>query len=275
MSDPVIPSIAEIRRSTDVLSPSYASATVVKVGDFAVKFGRRVTMLEAKNLEYVSKNSEVPVPKFFTAFTEPETSSTFIVMEYIDGHELGDIWKSLTPPEKQDVGKQIQNAVETLRALQPPDYFGSVGRQAFADGVFYYPHGPNPAIKGPFKTEDELNEGMILRMAEFIPQASQTLMRTLMSTTLRGHKATFTHGDLQPKNIIVRRTGTKDDGSGMFEIKIIDWENSGWYPEYWEFCNATIGGSSKADWLELVQQIMHVYPQEYLMMQSVRSIIFW
>lgn len=42
----------------------------------------------------------------------------------------------------------------------------------------------------------------------------------------------FTHGDLQAKNILVSRVGTRDDGRGEFNIKIIDWENSGWYPEY-------------------------------------------
>ncbi|KAK0610307.1 hypothetical protein DIS24_g12064 [Lasiodiplodia hormozganensis] len=274
MSDPAIPSIPEIRKSAQVLSAPDALATVVKVGDFAVKFGPSVTMLEAENLEYVSKNSKVPAPKFFTAFTEPETKSTFIVMEHVDGVQLEDIWKSLTPSEKLDVGKQIQTAVENLRTLQPPGYLRSVRRQAFADAIFYLEE-PNSAVQGPFESEDEMNEAMIQKMAQYLPQPSQSLMRTLMSTTLRGHKTTFTHGDLQPKNIMVRRTGTRDDDTGIFEIKILDWEVSGWYPEYWEFCKSTVAGFAKPDWLELVQQIMQIYPNEYLMMESVRKILFW
>ncbi|KAL1620188.1 hypothetical protein SLS56_009779, partial [Neofusicoccum ribis] len=128
--------------STDVLSPSDATATVVKVGDLAIKLGPSVTLREAENLEYVSKNSKVPVSKLFATLTDPETGSNFIVMEHVEGVSLGAIWQSLTP-EKLDVGKQIQIAVEALRDLEPPGYLGSVGRQASADGVFWVPdHDP-------------------------------------------------------------------------------------------------------------------------------------
>ena len=221
----------------------------------------------------MSKNTKIPVPKFFASFTEPETKSTFIVMEHVDGVQLDEIWKSLTPAEKLDIGKQIQTAVENLREIEPPGYLGSIGRQAFADGIFYPPD-PDPAMSGPFETEDEMNEGMIRRLPKSISEPSRKLLRTAMSATLRGHRTTFTHGNLQPTNIMVHRTGTRDDGNGIFEIKILDWEMSGWYPEYWEFCSCTVTGWSRPYWLELVQEIMTVYPKEYLMMSAVRGIIF-
>lgn len=43
------------------------------------------------------------------------------------------------------------------------------------------------------------------------------------------HQILFTHGDLRLQNIMVK------DGcvSG-----VLDWEFSGWYPEYWEFSKA-------------------------------------
>lgn len=40
-----------------------------------------------------------------------------------------------------------------------------------------------------------------------------------------------------------------DDGSGIFEIKVVDWEISGWYPESCEFFNFTLTGRFKPDWL--------------------------
>lgn len=99
-----------------------------------------------------------------------------------------------------------------------------------------------------------MNEGIIRRLegAKPAPSSYISLLRTLISETLQGHRApsgVFTHGDLQSKNILVSRIGTKDDGSGSgeFKITIIDWEIAGWYPDYWEFCNATIAGRFKPD----------------------------
>jgi aminoglycoside phosphotransferase (APT) family kinase protein len=51
----------------------------------------------------------------------------------------------------------------------------------------------------------------------------------------------MTHGDLHPRNIMVKWEGAKDEGDGhgggnrIRVTALIDWELSGWYPEYWEF----------------------------------------
>ncbi|TQN69272.1 hypothetical protein CSHISOI_06211 [Colletotrichum shisoi] len=275
MSNPSIPSIDEIRASTDILSPSDASATVARVGQhIAVKFGARISLLEAENLKYVSENSDVPVPKVLATMTEPETGCNFIVMEYVDGQRLDAIWESLASEEKHDIGKQIQTALEDLRKIPIPGYFGALDRQPFPDGIFWTQEG-NPETSGPFDTEEELNKGIVRRLEASEPASYTSLLAALISETLKGHRAVFTHGDLQPKNILVSRSGIKEDGRGEFKIKIIDWENSGWYPEYWEFCNSTITGRFRPQWLELVLQIMPIYKTEYLMLQTIRSVLFY
>jgi aminoglycoside phosphotransferase (APT) family kinase protein len=43
----------------------------------------------------------------------------------------------------------------------------------------------------------------------------------------------FTHGDLHRSNILVSPIGTPPRIVG-----IIDWHQSGWLPDYWEFCKA-------------------------------------
>lgn len=46
----------------------------------------------------------------------------------------------------------------------------------------------------------------------------------------------FSHGDLHLSNIIV------SGSPGCRAIAaILDWEQAGWYPEYWEYCKALIG----------------------------------
>ncbi|KAF2136502.1 uncharacterized protein K452DRAFT_129414 [Aplosporella prunicola CBS 121167] len=277
-----IPTVDEIRASTHILSAPDASATVVKLRDgLAAKFGRGVTLLEAESMAYVgahSDNNSVPVPRVYAAFTERETGTSFIVMDFVPGRPLGAVWAGLTGAEKLDVGSQVRAAVEGLRRMEAPGFLGAVGRRALPDGVFVT-GGKEAAVAGPFETEEEFNEAILRRLAETEPAAHLALLRTLISRTLNGHRTVFTHGDLRAKNILVHRTGVKPDGSGsgsgVIEIKIVDWEMAGWYPEYWEFCSSTVAGRFFPDWLELAQRVLDVYPEEYLMMQMIRSILFY
>lgn len=52
----------------------------------------------------------------------------------------------------------------------------------------------------------------------------------------------FTHADLHPTNIMVSRE------SPCRVIAIIDWQQSGWYPDYWEFCKAEFCVHYRSDW---------------------------
>lgn len=97
----------------------------------------------------------------------------------------------------------------------------------------------------------------------------------MVDRTLKGHKIVFTHGDLQPKNVMVERNGYCEDGSSDFKITLIDWNLSGWYPEFWDFCNSTLYCQLKPHWLELVPDIFDQYPLEYLMMQVVYHSVFY
>lgn len=60
----------------------------------------------------------------------------------------------------------------------------------------------------------------------------------------------FTHSDLHPRNIMV----DSEDPSRI--VAIIDWEQSGWFPDYWEFCKAEYTAEFGSDW--------HNYILEYL-----------
>lgn len=43
----------------------------------------------------------------------------------------------------------------------------------------------------------------------------------------------FTHGDLHRSNVIV-----SPDRTTPRIVAIVDWHQSGWLPDYWEFCKA-------------------------------------
>ncbi|KAF9767113.1 hypothetical protein IL306_000378 [Fusarium sp. DS 682] len=54
----------------------------------------------------------------------------------------------------------------------------------------------------------------------------------------RGHRVVFTHADLNLRNILVDRVTRLDGTRGWAVSGIVDWENSGFYPEYWD-CTKT------------------------------------
>ncbi|KAI5460472.1 hypothetical protein BGZ63DRAFT_414681 [Mariannaea sp. PMI_226] len=65
-----------------------------------------------------------------------------------------------------------------------------------------------------------------------------------------GHKILFTHGDLNMCNILMQNGRI----SG-----IVDWETSGWYPEYWEYTKAHFVSRLQRRWLRIVDEIFEQY----------------
>jgi hypothetical protein len=86
-----------------------------------------------------------------------------------------------------------------------------------------------------------------------------------LPVVLRGHSPTFTHGDFQRKNIIVRRekqselAGHEDE----YQVTLNDWEMAGWYPDYWEYCVAACAFRFSDDWPDKVGDILDPYLVEY------------
>lgn len=270
-----LPTVNEINTSSEVLSQPDGAAKVVKVYErFAVKFGKGVSLIEAENMAFISSHTGISMPKVFAAFTEPETNMTYIIMEFVQGATLETLLPTLSAREKSDICRHVRDALNEIRQLPSPDYFGGIGRRPYSDTVFWTSDN-RPAISGPFADQAEMNQGLMerLRQSESAPYVQ--FMGEIIGQVLHGHRAVLTHGDVQPKNIIVNRTGTREDGSGTFEISLIDWELAGWYPEYWEFCSSTIACRWKPGWLELVLGILHAYRTEYLLMQAIYSTVYY
>ncbi|KAI8659828.1 APH domain-containing protein [Fusarium sp. Ph1] len=77
------------------------------------------------------------------------------------------------------------------------------------------------------------------------------LVREALSRRLRtDHRIVFTHCDLTPRNILVQ------DGKIQ---GLVDWEDSGWYPEYWEYVKFFQRTADK-DWKQYAGDI---FPELY------------
>ncbi|KAJ0140963.1 Uncharacterized protein HZ326_16162 [Fusarium oxysporum f. sp. albedinis] len=61
---------------------------------FIMKFGRNVRPIEANNMLYVAKHTTIPVPRVYAIYQRKENKKTitYILMEYIPGKSLVDLW---------------------------------------------------------------------------------------------------------------------------------------------------------------------------------------
>jgi tRNA A-37 threonylcarbamoyl transferase component Bud32 len=117
---------------------------------------------------------------------------------------------------------------------------------------------------GPYETEEAFNEGIVEAMRTF-SGGIFTEMVVDMVKALPKHKSVFTHGDIAPRNIIVR------DGK---VVAILDWELSGFYPEYWEYVKALHLPSWETGWIKerVVDRIMKPFHIEHAVIRQVRDV---
>jgi hypothetical protein len=103
---------------------------------------------------------------------------------------------------------------------------GSIGGQPICDIIFRH---CEPG--GPFNTVKDFHD-WIVKVGS--PPTSDLLPQDhpYRNWLPDDQSIVFTHADLHRSNIMVPANGP------IHILAIIDWGQSGWYPEYWEFCKA-------------------------------------
>ncbi|KIW83558.1 hypothetical protein Z517_02803 [Fonsecaea pedrosoi CBS 271.37] len=129
-------------------------------------------------------------------------------------------------------------------------------------------------------TEEEFCLGLVERVRQIYTDNNQHMARVEwlqkhLPISLTGHQPTLTHGELQKKNIIITRTHLQngDDEDG-FELTILDWEDAGWYPDYFEYFACYTSFRWDNDWPQIVEVFLDPYPVETLVLMPVYHDIF-
>ncbi|KAI1370648.1 kinase-like protein [Hypoxylon crocopeplum] len=230
-----------------------------------VKTGYNVHLTEAATMIFIAKNTSIPVPRVHCSFVY--RNRAYIVMERIEGDQLGTIWNKLSDADRESIISQLRRMLQELRAIQPPP---GTGVESCVGGSLRDPRMARSQPRfGPFKTIEEfhlwLREGQSLEnFSDGFPNHEDTQdTRDFKEMVIRQDRPwpapVFTHADLNPWNILVR---------GGQVVGIIDWETSGWYPVYWEYtsaCYLKIPG-----WLDAVPKFLDPYPDE-LEMETTRQ----
>lgn len=229
-----------------------------------VKTGDDVRLTEAATMRFIAKHTNIPVPKVLSAFSRK--GAVYIVMERIQGQDLTKAWLHMSEQTRASVLDQLRLLLDQLRALQPPVEFavGSCNGGSLQD--FRQSRAPPPVRFGPFKTIQDfhiwLRDGIKQGEADHPDQAVLDAIHEMIAKQDGPWPSSvFTHGDLNPWNILVR-----DDRI----VGIIDWEMSGWYPHYWEYTSLKIASYIvNVFWDDKIDEFLHPLPDE-LQMDRVR-----
>ncbi|GLB02315.1 hypothetical protein AtubIFM57258_003660 [Aspergillus tubingensis] len=207
---------------------------------------------ELEGLRYVAQHTTIPVPKVHHTYPASEGRS-YIEMDYIKGDNLQEIWRNpnFTSTNKQAVINEVASYIDQLRQLTPPQE----GIVASAELGECYDIRVGSWPFGPFKTIDEFHD--FLRGTISIEDTTKVYGEAVTKCHERSgssyYRTCFTHADIAKRNIIVR------DGK---VAGIVDWQFSGWFPEYWEYTKAFYTLYDVPDWYGGLKKVMRRYDDE-------------
>ncbi|OAA65536.1 Protein kinase-like domain protein [Niveomyces insectorum RCEF 264] len=223
-----------------------------------VKYGHQVSVAEAHCLLFLRRFCpDVPVPEVYG--WRQDGRQTFLYLELVEGYTAAQLWPFLPANDCAALGADVRALVETWRRLPQTlvanlPFIGHANGQSLLDWLFI--NSANP-VAGPFPDVARFHDWLVacsdsqananeLPLAPPAPPRPETSSAAQIDRSLLPDDApiVFTHGNLSLSNIIVDPERGLD---GRLRIAaIVDWQQAGWYPDYWEVC--------KLNWHQIVPQ---------------------
>ncbi|KAI0351280.1 kinase-like protein [Trametes cingulata] len=223
---------------------------------------------EAEALTFVAAHTSIPVPRL--RYYWEEDNEGYLIMNFVDGEILQRVWRKLTDGQRLSVMRRLAGFVEELRSLSQPvplpesglphsGWIGSTQGHPFVDYCMTREDIP----LGPFADERAFYDWRMSRYSQFgeVHPPTGVRLAEMRRRMPDDHPIVFTHGDISGRNVLVRVHG---DGPDDVEIAaVIDWEQAGWRPIYWEARKWIFIGPQTLGWLEYgLHEIGGEYAQE-------------
>ena len=223
---PQLPTPERVRAQAALQKPAHRKpATPVVFSDLNlfVKYGGNTSIIDGQCqwMIWTYLGNKIPVPEVYGWCQDGE--EVFIYMELIQGCTLEQRWDRLFERERFNICDQLRNMVAALREIkQGPgeSHIGSITSGPLEDIVF------EGRRVGPFADTHSFND-FFTQPNWGGPPASQTPEDVHpMRAGLPDVPIRFAHSDLHRSNIMIT-----SEGQHPRVLAIIDWHQSGWYPE--------------------------------------------
>lgn len=254
----LIASFRELLQASETVFEGPGCAVLKCSPDLVAKvlFGR-ANSTECSSLSYLSQHSpDLPVPRLHGLVELGRGSVLF--MSYVPGTTLEAAWPLLGPQQKSAVQTQLDKFFTRLRELEQPDgaAFGGIGGEGVVDL-----HREGYRNKDPIYDNNGF-EDFKFSISHFASETYIKFLKTFLP--MSEPVVVFTHGDLRPANIMVKM----DKNHDCTLTGIIDWEYSGFYPDYHEStkCTNLLFPGHDSDWYEYLPHCVSPFrfPQWWL-----------
>ena len=262
--------INKVMEKAKILWKLHGTVVLDLGGSEVVKIGTSLDLDEVTNLSYINAYvPAVPAPSCLGCLTAKRR--TYFFMSRSDGVTLETLWADLSIENKLSIKAQLNTIFHSLRkAPRPPSLSqnGMLGFGSFASAICKDTRRQQRISAATIRNEAQFNDFLCHQTGR-----SATPWIGMVRSAMRDdHRLVMTHADLHPRNIMVRWGECEEEGAGGGKERrvqisaLLDWESSGWYPEYWEFVKAlsTINVRGKmADWVEyLPTEAIGTWPVE-------------
>lgn len=243
----------QIAETSPILYQFGANKVVRISRDLALKCGPSVLLNEGRIMDLIKARTTIIVPRVYRSFEVDDPflyygTRGYLVMDYMDGQNLGDCWKSLPTHQKENVVHQIAMIINQLQSTVV-ETAGPIGGGP-CRGVLFTDYGAGPFDSGS-EMEAWFNHKLeICKHYKHAPQDTPPFKFTSF---------VLVHQDISPRNIILRPDG---------QVRLIDWAFSGAYPHAFE--RASIAKQHRFP--EFNKMLLSVLPEYKVEVQQLLSI---
>lgn len=108
---------------------------------------------------------------------------------------------------------------------------------------------------GPFTTVQKFNDWFATLCIRWVKDPESLPPYSFRKDLPDDCDCVFTHRDLHPSNIMM----SSEQPHRI--LAVVDWEQSGWLPEYWEHCKAQFTALYKDEWTTKYRPVILDQPQ--------------
>ncbi|CAI7671898.1 unnamed protein product [Penicillium palitans] len=200
--------------------------------------------VEAHTLGMVEKFTKIPAPRAIDVLETPDAS--YFLMTQVPGRPIGQLLNTMTDEQVENAVTDLKRYIAELRAI-PNEASKFQICNSEGGGILDWRIPDSQSENLRFHTETDFHNYLTEMMTD------DTRKQAAKSHAIP-HAIVFTHGDLNPRNILAengRITG------------IVDWENAGFFPEYWEYTKMHYTVRSLIRWLaDVVDKVFEGYRDE-------------
>lgn len=192
----------------------------------------------------VEKFTQIPAPRPIDVLETPDAS--YLLMTRVPGLPIGHLLHAMTDEQMENVVFDLKRYIAQMRAIPNQVSKFQICNSA-GGGILDWRIPDSQSGNLRFQTEADFHNFLTREMTD-------DTRRCAAKSHALSHAIVFTHGDLNPRNILAENGNITG---------IVDWENAGFFPEYWEYTKMHYTVRYLIRWLaDVVDQVFEGYRDE-------------